>query len=116
MKRKHRLRRGKEFEWVFANGTSLVNRTLVLYYKPTGQQGKRAGFCVGRRLGKAVVRNRLRRRLKEACRLYWPRVRDGYLVVIVARARARDLEFRELEESLGSLLRRAGLLRDQEES
>ena len=68
----------------------------------------RFGFVVGIRVGGAVTRNRLKRRLREAARQSG--ARGAADLVVIARARARDASYRELERVLRSLLRQAGLL------
>jgi len=70
----------------------------------------RVAFVAGRRVGKAVRRNRARRRLREAYRLMAGRVRAGADIVLVAREATCDADFRRLQLSLESALTHAGLL------
>jgi ribonuclease P protein component len=65
---------------------------------------------VGKKLGGAVARNRVRRRLREAYRLLYPSLAGGYDLVIVGRTRAKDVRFRKLLEEMKSLLKQAGAL------
>lgn len=74
----------------------------------------RFGFAVGRKVGNAVIRNRVRRRLREAARLSG--AAGGADVVVIARARARGASYQELERALQELLRTAGLLPKKEPS
>lgn len=68
------------------------------------------GVTVGRRVGNAVVRNRVRRRVREALRLRYGAIEPGWDIVIVARPGAGDASYRALAAALESLLRRASLL------
>ncbi len=81
-----------------------------------GLDVSRVGFSVGKRLGKAVLRNRVRRRLREAVRLLWPAVQPGWDVVFAARQPIVDAAFSEIQEAVTIVLKRAGLLIGSEES
>lgn len=111
MKKKYRLKSRLEFQAVYTKGRSVANRAAVIHVgsQRTGTHS-RVGFAAGKRLGKAVVRNRIKRRIKEVVRLLWPRVRPGMSLVIVARQAALDMPFTELTSKVESLFERAGLL------
>lgn len=70
----------------------------------------RFGFSVSKRVGGAVVRNRVRRRVREAVRLQLPEVAIGYDVVFVARTPAAQAAYSQIENSVDRLLRLAGLV------
>ena len=82
---------------------------LVLNACPNDTQASRFGFAVSKRLGNAVKRNLIRRRLKAA--IASADVKCGWDVVVVARQRARHASYHSLEESINRLLRRADLIR-----
>ena len=75
--------------------------------RANGLPHNRYGFVTSRAVGKAVVRNKVRRRLREAVRSL--PLEDGWDVVVIARRSAADAMYRELRESLASLLARAGV-------
>ena len=75
----------------------------------------RFGYTVSARLGHAVVRNRVRRRLREIVRLNGARLVPGYDVVIVARSRCVDAEYRKMEEAYLKAIKKLGLLREDAE-
>lgn len=102
-----RLKRDEEFREVYRAARSVADRRLVLYWRPNGREGSRVGFVVGRKLGKAVERNRVRRRLKEAVRRQPETLPGGRDWVLVARGAARGATFAELQASLDGLARRA---------
>ena len=87
-----------------------ANSCLVLYARKNRTQANRVGITVSKKLGKAVVRNRVRRRLREVYRLNEEKFLPGWDIVIVARSRAVEVSFQKLTESLLSLAERADLL------
>ena len=98
------------FRRAYAKGKSAVTPTVVLYARKNGQSFNRLGLTVGTKVGKATVRNRVRRRLKESYRLREGTVKTGYDIIIVARAAAADARFSLLDRHLASLLKRLELL------
>ena len=84
---------------------------LVLYARKNRTQGNRVGITVSKKLGKAHVRNRTRRRLREVYRLNESRFQPGWDIVVVARSRAVDAKFERLTKSYLALAQKAGLLK-----
>lgn len=108
MQRERRLRRRQDFERVQRRGRSFAHPLLIARYQPNDLTISRWGFSVGKRVGGAVVRNRVRRRLREIARQV--PVRPGLDLVIIARPGAAMAEFGVLREALLELLRRAKVL------
>ena len=109
LKRANRLRKTSDFAAVRKGGRSWADSMLVLNALPNDAQASRFGFAVSKRLGNAVERNRIRRRLKAA--LASADVKCGWDVVVVARQRARYAGYHSLEGSINRLLQRAELIR-----
>lgn len=80
-----RLRRNKSFQAVYRSGKSIANRQMVLYVLPQHGRERRVGFAAGKRLGDAVVRNRVKRLLREAYRLQQHKLKNGFDLIIVGR-------------------------------
>ena len=90
------------------------NSYLVLYARRNRSEQNRVGLTVSKKLGCAVVRNRVRRRLREAYRLNEERFAPGWDIVIVARSRCVNAEFCQLTQALLSLAEKAGILEEQQ--
>ena len=101
------------FRRLYGRGKSAVNPCLALYCRKNNLGYTRLGITVGVKLGKAVVRNRTRRRIREAYRLHEDRFLPGYDLVVVARVKAGHSRYREIERSLLSLAGKLGLLRKE---
>ena len=108
MRREDRLTRGRDFEDVCTRGKSWANSLLVLRALPNELGTSRYGFAVGKRLGGAVVRNRVKRRLREGTRL--TATKDGWDIVFIARHGAVDADYKTLKRAIEELLERAKLL------
>ncbi|MBO5049814.1 MAG: ribonuclease P protein component [Oscillospiraceae bacterium] len=88
-----------------------ANGFLVFYAKANHTERNRVGITVSKKLGKAHVRNRVRRRLREIYRLNEARFAAGYDIVVVARSRCVDADFSKLTAAYLSLAEKAGVLR-----
>jgi ribonuclease P protein component len=109
MKKRFRLKSRLDFQAVYTKGRSVANKAAVLHVlEHKARASTRVGFAAGRKLGKAVVRNRIKRRIKEAVRLLWPRVKPGLAMVIIARQAAMDMPFLELQGKVEELFERVG--------
>lgn len=107
------LKQNHLFRRLYRRGDSAASRYLVLYCRRNGQPGNRVGLTVSAKLGHAVRRNRLRRRLREIYRLHEAEFRPGYDLVVVARTRAMDASYQQLESAYLSLAAKLGLLQEE---
>ena len=87
-----------------------ANSHLVLYARKNRTDKNRVGITVSKKLGCAVVRNRVRRRLREVYRLNEQRFAPGWDIVVIARSRAISADFGKLTEAYLSLARKAEIL------
>jgi ribonuclease P protein component len=105
-----RISRDEDFRRVYRNGTRRGAHLVVLHHAPNDVHVVRLGIAVGRRCGGAVVRNRLRRRLREAVRAVLPRISGSVDVIVVARAPAGRADYAALRDDVAAALKAAGLL------
>ena len=107
------LKENRVFRRLYAKGRSAVSPTMVLYCRKNGRRENRLGLTTGTKLGHAVVRNRVRRRLREIYRLQGHRLSPGYDIVVVARVRAVYSRYAELERDFLRLAKKLQLLSPQ---
>ena len=88
------------------------NGFLVLYARPNRSTTNRVGLTVSKKLGCAVVRNRVRRRLREVYRLNESLFTPGWDIVVVARTRCVGAPFSKLQDAYLSLAEKAGILKE----
>ena len=104
------LSRTQDFEALQRQGTIRSHPLLTARFLRTGLDTTRFGLSTGRRLGGAVVRNRVRRRLREALRVMAPSFQPGWDVLIIARPALVDADHEALVGTLRGLLQRAGVI------
>lgn len=103
------IKENKLFKRLYYKGKKVVGKQLVLYYLPTKEEGH-IGYTVRKKIGKAVVRNKVRRIIKESFRGYEKSLRKNCNFVIVARTSAKDADFKQINDCLKELLLKAELI------
>jgi len=106
------MKENRQFKKVYEKGKSFANHLLVMYFMKNNLTVTRLGITVNKKVGKAVVRNRVRRLIKESYRLQEQFIMEGYDIVFVSRARAKEATYKEIYGAMHSLLKKAGLLRE----
>jgi ribonuclease P protein component len=101
----NRLTKPEQFSLVFKKGISQADRLLVIKALPNQLETSRYGISVSKKVGNAVVRNRVKRVLREILRLSPPE--NGWDIVVVARSPSASCDYQHLEKSIQSLLSRA---------
>lgn len=109
--KKYKLRKNNEFRTVYRRGKSISNELLVLYLYRNGKNNfNRFGVSVSKKVGKSVIRNRVRRLIKESYRLNSQGLKQGYDLVVIARTNSKGKNYKQIESSLMNLFKRAGIL------
>ena len=114
MQKEHRLAKREDFNRVYRRGKSAANLQFVLYFLPQKEPGPfRLGVSVSKKLGNAVMRNSIRRKMKEIVRLGREDVLPGIDIVIIARKPAAEMNYDNMKKSLYHVMKRSGVLRDK---
>jgi ribonuclease P protein component len=108
MKREKRLTKPEQYTSVYDAGITQVDRFLVLKAKPNHLEYSRVGISVSKKVGNAVIRNRVKRILREILRLTTKK--PGWDIVVIARSPSAGSEYKVLEKSAGNLLSRARII------
>ena len=109
------LKKSRQFQDIYRQGNSRVSSFLVVYWLENGLDCNRYGFSLSKKVGKAVVRNRLKRQLKELIRRWLdPCLKQGFDIVIIARPYLVRLDFWGMKADFTELMRQASLLKSPE--
>ena len=113
MKKTVSLKENHLFRRAYNRGKTAADSRLALYVRGNGRRENRLGLTVSTKVGHAVVRNRVRRRLREIYRLHEEQVLGGRDVVVVARSRAASSDYRQMERSFLKLADKLELLKKE---
>ena len=108
MRKDQRITKTESFAVARSEGKSWSDKFLVLIARSNGVTLSRFGFSVGRRVGGAVTRNKVKRRLRETARL--AQVQNGWDMVVIVRKKGSSADFHMLRRSMNNLMKRAGVL------
>ncbi|ERN51555.1 ribonuclease P protein component [Alkalihalophilus marmarensis] len=112
MKKEQRIKKNEDFSSVFKKGQSVANRQFVLYsLKKEGQASFRIGLSVSKKVGNAVVRNRIKRYVRTVFQTYQDVLPGGYDFVVIARHPVSEMDFHQVESSLKHVMKKARLLK-----
>ncbi len=113
-KKIHSLKENHLFQKTYKKGKSISAGTVVLYVmKNYDRKTTLVGITVAKSLGNAVKRNRMKRKIKEAYRNLHPFVKEGYIIVLVARKACFDAHFTVIQDELYAVLKKAALIKSE---
>ncbi len=113
MQQHQRLRKAEEFQRLREVGRTQHHRTMLLSFTSNDFLYNRYGFIIGKRVGNAVTRNRIRRRLREILRALDPQLKPGFDVVLIARQPLAEQPFDGIVRTVNDLFRRAELMNEE---
>ncbi len=114
MKKAWRIKKNSEFQEVFKKGASFANRQLVIYYlHKEQQQHYRVGLSVSKKIGNAVVRNQVKRYIRQAFLELDTNIKSDYDIIIIARQPTKEMDFHEIKKSVNHLLYKTKLLENK---
>ena len=106
------LKKNSDFRRLYSKGKSTVNPYMAVYCRRNGRGVNRVGYTVSTKLGHAVVRNRVRRRLREIYRLNSSQLKTGWDIVIVARSRCVGAEYSRMDAAFMAACEKMSLRRE----
>ena len=105
MKKSFRVKREKDFKSIFKDGTSFANRKFVVYQLENQQNHFRVGLSVSKKLGNAVTRNQIKRRIRHILQSVKGSLVEHVDFVVIARKGVETLEYAEMEKNLLHVLK-----------
>ena len=100
MKQSESLKKNMDFQNVYQNGKSYANKYLVMYVLENQENKNRIGISVSKKVGNSVIRHRITRLVRESYRLQEEMFNSGLDIVVIARATAREVGYKEIESAL----------------
>lgn len=109
MKKIYRIKKSRLFKKVYTNGRYFAEKYLVLYILKNNEEHNKVGYSVSKKVGNSVVRNRVKRLMRENFRKIYDEIKPGYYIVFTARAGSKDATYYDIENSMERALKRAKL-------
>ena len=109
MKKENRLKKRKQFNWTFKNGQKCYSKNMVLVYNSSWAKDYKVGFSVTKKVGKAVVRNLVRRRIREAGKTWQNNIAPKHTLIFVAKPEIVNQDFMTIVKEVEYLLKKSGL-------
>lgn len=113
MKKQYRIKKERDISQVFKQGKSYANRHFIIYRLPKEQLHFRLGISVSKKLGNAVVRNKVKRYIREVFKQLEDDILNEYDIMVIARKGVEQYEFMSFKKSLRHALKIAKLLNHQ---
>ena len=110
----HKLRKNYEFKKVYAEGRYYVEKYVVMYIILNNSASNRVGFSVSKKVGNSVVRNKVKRLMKEVYRQFAGNSKQGYDMVFTARVGSGSADYSKIENNIKSILKKAKLQKSEE--
>ena len=111
LKQNNRLTKRKEFGYVYKNGKYANNNYLTLIYVPSKYKNIKIGFSVSKKIGKAYVRNKIKRQLREIIRLNLNDLQESFNYIFVTKPEITTLTYAQIKDAVMDVLTRANKLK-----
>lgn len=108
-----KVRKNNEFRLVYRKGKSFSNKLLVLYVMRNNKGLNRIGISVSKKVGKSVIRSRVKRLINENYRINKKDLKKGYDLVFIARNASKDKNYYEMQSAMINLLVKAGIFNEE---
>ena len=116
MKFSDSLKKNKDFQNVYRKGKSYANKYFIMYVLNNNTNENRIGISVSKKVGNSVIRHHITRLVREAYRLHEDMFNSGLDIVVIARATARDISYKEVVSAILHLGRLQGIVKKEKES
>ena len=116
MKKFNSIKKNNDFQKVYRTGRSFANRLLVMYVMKAEREDTRIGISVSKKVGNSVVRHHVTRLVRESYRLNKNKVKTGLDIVVVARAAAKESDFKKIESAYMHLCGLHNILENRSEN
>ncbi|MEG2338059.1 MAG: ribonuclease P protein component [Clostridium sp.] len=109
MKSEEKIKRNSHFRYIYNRGKSLSNDTLVLYRIKNNKPVSRLGISVSKKVGNSVVRNKVKRLIRECYRVNRGSYKTGFDFIFIARQKASTADYAKVESAMKHLMRKSGM-------
>ena len=116
LKKVNRLRKKYQYQYIYKAGKFVSEKAVAIHYVPSKTKNIKIGFAVTKKIGHAIKRNLIRRRLREIARSQLPSLKQNYNIIFVAKEAILETDFEILKQQIINLLKRADLLKNDEKN
>lgn len=109
IKKEHRLSKNRHFQFIYKRGKAQASKFLTLVYVRTKTKPFKVGFSVSKKIGKSVVRSKVKRRLRECFNLLQKNFNENFNYIFIAKKDIDTISFWEIKSEMEKLLKKAGL-------
>jgi ribonuclease P protein component len=113
LEKKHRLLKRKEFSYIFNRGKHFSAKLVTLNYVPSKLPQFKIGFSVSKKIGKAVIRNKVKRRMREVVRSIQHLIKDEYNYIFVARVGIEAASYDQIKQTILYCLEKSNLIKKE---
>jgi ribonuclease P protein component len=110
----YKLKKNYEFKKVYTEGRYYVEKFVVMYIIVNNSASNRVGFSVSKKVGNSVIRNKVKRLMKEVYRKYADNNKIGFDIVFTARVGSGSVDYKTIENNIMSIMRKAKLKKSEE--
>ena len=112
MNKNQTIKKNSQFRFIYSRGKSYSNDKLVLYMFRNKKNVNRIGLSVSKKIGNSVVRNRIKRLIRESYRLNKDTCKKGFDIIFIARIGSKNAKYKDIEKSVINLIKKGGLLKE----
>ena len=112
LKKENRLQKNRHFQYVYKKGEKVYSKNLFVVFVVTKMKKPKIGFVVNNKVGDAVTRNKVKRRLREIVRLNIDKISNKYNYIIFAKSGIADLDYKELEIEVLNCFNKGNLINE----